>query len=259
MNPIQAVIIDDEAPARERVRFVLKGREDIIIAGEAENGQDGIELIEKEKPQLVFLDIQMPKLDGFGMLGRCSYIPAVVFISAYDEYAIQAFNVNAVDYLLKPYTKERFDAAVAKVLSSLQSRNQWAGWEEKISRLIEAYRQLPASDTMFLEQITVRDRHTFKIFDTGEIDFFRIDDGLLYLYHAGARYMVDTPLNNLESRLSPHLFLRVHRNSLVNIKRIEEVIPWGNSRLVLNFGKSGKVHVSRDNIRLLKERIGIRL
>jgi two-component system LytT family response regulator len=156
MSLIRTVIIDDEKPARSRVRFFLEEMDNIEIIGEAENGEDGVFLIENEKPQLVILDIQMPKLDGFGLLEKCSYKPAVIFISAYDEYAIHAFEVNAVDYLLKPYTKERFKNALKKVLiHSTESEY----WEKKINRLLESY----SLENHFLEQVTVKRGNSYKV------------------------------------------------------------------------------------------------
>lgn len=259
MNPIRAAIIDDETPARERIRFILQKRDDVVIVGEAENGLAGLHLIEREKPQLIFLDIQMPKLDGFGLLEQCSSIPAVVFISAYDEYALNAFEVNAIDYLLKPYTKERFDSAVEKVIKSLQSLDRLHAWEEKIGKLLDNYQKNREMESLPLDQITVKDGHSFRIFNVAAIDFFRMDEGLLHLYHEGEKFIVDTPLNNLEKKISPQNFFRVHRNSLINLKRIKKIIPWGNNKLVLDFGSSGKVHVSREKIRQLKGRVGIKL
>lgn len=252
MSLIRTVIIDDEQPARNRVRFFLEGLHNIEIIGEAENGEEGIVLIEQEKPQLVILDIQMPKLDGFGLLEKCSYKPAVIFISAYDEYAIHAFEVNAVDYLLKPYTKERFQDAINKVLVH---SNKTEYWEKKISRLLETY----SPENSFLEQVTVKKGNTFRVYSIDDIDFFKMDSGLLFLHHKGEKIHIDATLNQLESRTPPSHFFRVHRNSLVNLKKINEVIPWGQGRMVLDFGDSGKVHVSKEKIKLFKCKIGLRI
>lgn len=249
---IKALIIDDEKPARERVVFFLKERDDIFLVGEAQNGEEGLLLIESERPELIFLDIQMPKLDGFRMLEKCSYTPKVIFISAYDRHALHAFEVNAVDYLLKPYSRERFESAVNKVLEGYRGKDDW---EKKITSLINSYK----CNKEYLEQITVKQGYTFKVFNVEEIDFFRMDDGLLYLLSHGQKILIETPINQLEGRLSPQFFLRVHRNSLVNLKKVKEVIPWGRNRLVLDFGKSGSVHVSREKIKILKKRIGIKI
>jgi len=248
---IRTVIIDDEKPARDRMKFFLQDRIEFLIVGEAENGETGLELLEKEKPQLILLDIQMPIVDGFGMLKNCSYNPAVIFISAYDEYAIQAFDANASDYLLKPYTKERFNNALNKVINTIEDTGLW---EKKISSILNSY----TSQIKYLEQITVKKGHIYKIYEASDIDFFRMDDGLLFLYSSGEKAAVDSTLNQLEKKMDPVHFFRIHRNSLVNLKRIKEVIPWGQGRLTLNFAESGKVHISREKIKQLKQRIGLK-
>jgi len=248
---IKTAIIDDEKPARDRIRFFLKDELDIEIIGEAENGKLGLDLLEKEKPQLIFLDIQMPLLDGFTMLKNCSYNPAIIFISAYDEYALRAFDANAIDYLLKPYTKERFKKAIRKVITTV---NDTVMWEKKISSFLDSYK----SKVNYLDQITVKKGHIYKIYEMSDIDFFRMDEGLLFMYTMGEKINIGSSLNQLENKLDPLLFFRVHRNAIVNIKRIKEAIPWGQGRLTLNFGESGKVHISREKIKLLKQRIGLR-
>lgn len=249
---IRAIIIDDEKPARDRIHFFLEDIDKIEVIGEAANGLEGLELLEREHPDLIFLDIQMPKLNGFGLLERCSYQPAVIFISAYDEYALHAFEVNAVDYLLKPFTRERFNNAVNKVLNKSQDSEYW---EKTIFNVLHSFN----AEMGYLEQITVKQGNSFKVYDVNEIDFFRMEEGVLYLYSKGDRIYIDTPLNHLELKISPSNFLRVHRNAFVNLKKINEVIPWGQGRFVLNIGKSGSVHVSREKVKILKEKIGLRI
>jgi len=248
---IRTAIIDDEKPARDRVKFFLKESNSIEIIGEADNGEKGLALLEQDHPQLIFLDIQMPVMDGFNMLKKCSYNPAIIFISAYDEYAIQAFEANAADYLLKPYTKQRFDNALNKVIKTIADTEMW---ESRISSILEAYK----SKTNYLDQITVKKGHIYKIYDIKDIDFFRMDDGIIFLYSKGEKVVLDGSLNQLEKRMEPSIFFRVHRNAIVNLKRIKEVIPWGQGRLTLNFGESGKVHISRDKVKPLKRKIGLK-
>ncbi len=249
---IRTVIIDDEKPSRDRVRFFLSDYSEISIVGEAENGETGIALLNKETPQLVFLDIQMPIADGFHVLKSCSYHPAVIFISAYDEYAIHAFDVNAVDYLLKPYTKQRFHEAMERILSNVDDNTYW---DRKISSLLATYN----SKDEYLDRITVKKGYVYKIYETENIDFFRIDDGLLFLYTGGEKINLDTPLSQLERRLDPSIFFRAHRKAFINLRQIREVVPWGQGRYSLNFGDSGNVHVSRDSVKLLKQKIGLKI
>lgn len=249
---IRTVIIDDEKPSRDRVKYFLKEYNDISIVGEAENGEEGARLLNRKTPQLVFLDIQMPIADGFNVLKNCEYHPAVIFISAYDEYAIQAFDVNAVDYLLKPYTKQRFRKAMDRILAKLDDDIYW---DQKISSILATY----SSKNEYLDRVTVKKGYTYKIYETENIDFFKIDDGLLFLYINGERINLDTPLSQLEKRLDPTIFFRAHRQAYVNLKKIKELIPWGQGRYVLDFGESGKVQVSRDSVKLLKQKIGLKI
>ncbi len=249
---IRTVIIDDEKPSRERVRYFLEDYREITIVGEAENGREGREMINRMQPQLIFLDIQMPIADGFHVLKECSYNPAVIFISAYDEYAIQAFEVNAIDYLLKPYSKQRFDMSMERVLVSIEDS---ALWEGRISAILDSYRR----DDDYLSRITVKQGHIYRVMKTEEIDFFRVEDGLVFLYASGERINIDTPLVQLERRLSPYFYLRVHRNSIANLKRVENAIPWGNGKWVLEYTKSGRVQVSRDRVKILKQKIGLKI
>ncbi|MBN2658894.1 MAG: response regulator transcription factor [Spirochaetales bacterium] len=252
MNTISALIVDDEKPARDRVRFFLEDINEISIAGEAENGEEGLKLIEKLKPDLLILDIQMPQLDGFGMLGKCSYHPAVIFISAYDEYAINAFEVNAVDYLLKPYTKQRFVDAMNRVLAYVKDTGYW---ESKVSSLLESRQE--QSD--LLEHISVRKGNTYRVFDVNEIDYFKMDGGLLFLHSRGERYLIDSTLNQLEKRLPPALYYRIHRNAIANLKNIREILPWGQGRLALDFGTSGRIQVSKEKVSAFRKKVGLKI
>lgn len=249
---IRTVIIDDEKPSRERVSYFLEEYNEIIIIGEAENGGEGRNLINSEKPQLVFLDIQMPIADGFHVLEGCTYHPAVIFISAYDEYAIRAFEVNAVDYLLKPFSRQRFDSSMKRVLATLEDKDYW---EDKLSGILESYH----SGKNYLSRITVKQNYVYRVMETSDIDFFRVEEGLVFLYSSGERINIDTPLAQLEKRLSPSLYLRVHRNSIVNLKKIKNAIPWGTGKWVLDYGKSGRVQVSRNKVKILKEKIGLKI
>lgn len=252
MKAIKAIIVDDEKLARDRVRFFLKDLEAVTIAGEAENGEEGLKLFEEVKPDLLILDIQMPQLDGFGMLKKCSYHPAVIFISAYDEYAINAFEVNAVDYLLKPYTKKRFIDSINRVLKNVKDDDYW---DKKLTLLLESHS--PQND--LLDHISVRKGNTFKVFNVKDVDYFKMEDGLLFLHSKGDRLLVDTTLNHLEKRLSSHLFFRIHRNAIANLKNIREILPWGQGRLALDFGASGRIQVSKEKVSQFKKKIGLRI
>ena len=182
------------------------------------------------------------------MLDRLDYTPAVVFTTAFDEYAIRAFEVHAVDYLLKPYSRERFQQAVDRALSTMVEHDK--------------YRKIAAdygADRSFLQRVSVRDGHVFNVIPVDQIDFFRSDDGIVFLYQGGHRHVIDSTLIQLEEQLDPALFLRVHRNSIVNLDRIIKIVPWGQGQLAISFSDGDRVFISRRHIDEFRRRIGLRL
>ena len=247
---ISAVIVDDENPARSRLRRYLGSYPDITIVAELSDGAEALKVLAEKKPDLLFLDIQMPVMNGFELLDRIDDLPAVIFISAYDEYALRAFEVNAVDYLLKPYSQERFRKAVDRAIAEIG----WpAKWKDKIENLLSYIREQKS----YLTKIPYRSGHFFQIIDSKDVDFFRIEDGCL-IFHSGAkRQRVDYTLAQLEERLDPGVFLRVHRNAIANLGRIHRVLPWGQGRIVLDYADSGHLQVSRDKTPLVKTLLGL--
>lgn len=243
-------IIDDEFRARERVRDLLINETNFSISGEADNGSDAVDLIDRVTPDLVILDIKMPGLSGFQILQEATHKPAVIFVTAFNEHAVQAFDVHAIDYLLKPFQDERFYEAISRVQIG-ESPNT-----DTISELRELI-EGSVNNKSYLDRITVKDRFEFRVIPVVEIDFFSTEDGLVFLHADGIKYVIDQTLTQLEKKLDPDLFFRAHRKSLVNIKKVDRMVPWGRGRYVLRFSNDEKVHLSKEKTRKFKRLIGL--
>jgi two-component system LytT family response regulator len=214
MTPTRAVIVDDEALARERVRTLLTGASGITVVAECSGGREAVEKILAERPDLVLLDVQMPDLDGFEVLEAVAseWLPAVIFVTAYDEYAIKAFDVHAIDYLLKPIEPERFRKALARV----QKRDLIAMLDERP-----------------IDRLVIRTRSKVSFLKPSEIDWIEAD-GKHAILHAGREtHVVRHTLTRLEQRLASHGFVRVHRSAIVNVDRIKELEPWFHGEFVV--------------------------
>ena len=243
-------IIDDEFRSRERVRNLLKADPGFIIFGEADNGRDAVELINRKKPDLVILDIKMPGLSGFQILQEAVHKPSVIFVTAYNEHAVEAFDVHAIDYLLKPFQDQRFYEAISRLSLGGAPNNDTL---IELRALIEGTVQKKP----YQDRITVKDRFEYRVLDVEDIDFFSTEDGLVFLHSKGIRYVIDQTLLQLEENLNPDLFFRAHRKSLVNIKKVERIVPWGRGRYVLRFKGDEKVHLSKEKTRKFKRLIGL--
>lgn len=263
-NKIRTLVIDDEPAARRGVAMLLERDPDILVIGEAASGKEAVRKILEEKPDLVFLDVQMPELNGFKVLEAIGgqHVPAVIFVTAYDQHALQAFDVNAVDYLLKPFEDDRFWAAVRRAKAEIV-RRQTDALSNKLSHLLDYLQtsKLPeaaaapapaaaAASTTPTETIT-RDRILLK--SGGEIYFLKADEidwieaeGDYMKFHAGGRvHLLRETMGNLESRLDPKRFIRIHRSTIVNIDRVKKLSPSfaGEYAVILHDGT--KLRLSR--------------
>ncbi len=246
---IRTLVVDDEKPARLRMRSLLQKIPEIELVGEAENGEIALEFINRAHPDLVFLDIQMPILNGFQVLERMTYTPEIVFVTAWDRYAIRAFEVNAVDYLLKPYSSDRLLRAIEKATRALRDN---VDRRAQILAVLERYRE---SETR-LQRITVRKNDEFFVIEVEAVDFFRAEDGLVFLHAGAERYLADKTLQDLEQSLDPSVFYRIHRGAIVNLNRIETVSPAGNGKFEIESANYEKLIVSRDRARKFKSLTG---
>lgn len=246
MNSIRTLIVDDEAPARDRLRRLLAGLEGIQVIGEAEDGIQAVEMIEKHRPDLILLDIQMPSLDGFGVLQALEDPPAVIFVTAYDEYALRAFEVHAMDYLLKPFSRERLQEAIRRAQETLAGERDLAAG---LRPLLESL----AAEGRYLTRLAVHDRDCIRVLDADEVDWIGIEDEQA-MVHAGEQvYPVRRTLTELEARLDPKRFFRAHRSAIINLDRVQEIIPWFKGSHILRLTTGAEVDLSRAQVRALRK------
>jgi two-component system LytT family response regulator len=217
---VRTIVVDDEPLARDRLIQLLRAEQDIEVIGEAANGREAIQLIRKERPALVFLDVQMPELDGFGVLAELSEEerPAVVFVTAYDKFALKAFDVHAIDYLLKPFDKERFQTALHRALDHL-SRQKPQAIHDQLTALLQELRPAPQPD-----RIAVKSEGRVVFVKTGDIDWVEAADNYVSLHVGKDSHLLRETMTSIESRL-PKQFLRISRSTIVNTERIKELQP----------------------------------
>jgi two-component system, LytTR family, response regulator len=229
---IRTLIVDDEPTARRGVRLMLANDRMIEVVGEAANGFEAVELIRREQPDLVFLDVQMPGCDGFQVLekiGRAS-APAVIFVTAYDEHALQAFEVNAVDYLLKPYDDERFNSAVARGKEAVRRRSVEAD-NSRLNQLMEFLQsrmgvQIPVEPPEeSRDRILIKSSGDIYFLKAEEIDWIEAEGDYMKFHAAGRSHLMRETMARLETRLDPKRFIRIHRSTIVNIDRLRKLSP----------------------------------
>jgi len=255
---ISAVIVDDEKLAREELHYLLKQVGDIEVLAEGSNGVEAVSLIKEHNPDLVFLDVQMPGLDGFGvikkLLDKKIALPQIVFATAFDQYAVKAFEVNAVDYLLKPFDKKRVSQAIERARKKLQTAGA-AGNErvDALVKLLEAQRPQKS-------KVLLRSAGRLYLVDQKDVCFASIEDGIISVVatHLEGQSNCRT-LEELLAGLDAEMFWRAHRSYVVNINRIKEVVPWFKSsyQLRMDDKKQSEVPVSRAQTKRLRELFGL--
>lgn len=242
---MRVLIVDDERPARSRLRRLLESFGDVEIVGEADSGVAALEAIERLKPELVFLDVQMPTLNGFEVIRelRGPDVPLVIFVTAYDQYALKAFEVSAVDYLMKPVEPERLEKALAKVrgrptLSSL----------EKLTAALT-----PRS---YLERVVGRRGTRLFVLPLTQVQAFVAEDELVFALMPEGRVMVGYTLRDLELKLDPDKFARVHKQTIVNLASIAEIEPLGSGGAMSRLQGGASIEISRRYRGTLREKLG---
>ncbi len=237
---LNILVVDDEKPSRNKtIRFIKKQRPDAVVT-EAQDGGEAIEKIESLKPDLVFLDIQMPGLNGFDVIKRMDMInmPPVVFITAFDEYAVQAFEVHAVDYLLKPFDFKRFQTAFNRALDS-----SGPGSNEKIRETINLMLEQKDQRPDYLTRLMVKKDERITIVNTEEIQFIKSQGKYAEIHTQDQCHLIRRSLQSLQDQLDPTLFFRIHRSSIVNIEFIKELQAWfhGDYNVILKDGTELKL------------------
>lgn len=223
---LQAVIVDDEPLARRNVRSLLKRHPEIEVLAECPNGAQAIALLNHAEIDLLFLDVQMPELSGFDVLEKitCKKMPAIIFITAYDQFAIKAFEVSAIDYLLKPLDGERFEAALSRAISNLRNR-EMADVEQRLVNLLNARESSTATPTSgeYLKRMVIRSASRVFFLRTEEIDYIEANDYYANIHIAGKQHLIRESIKDLEVQLDPKQFIRIHRSTIVNVDRIKEL------------------------------------
>jgi two-component system, LytTR family, response regulator len=243
MKPIGAMIVDDEELARGLIREMLRKHPDIEVVAECANGFEAVKAAAEHQPGLIFLDVQMPKLDGFEVLELVGADAAVIFVTAYDTYAMRAFDVHAVDYLLKPFSEERFDAA-------LERARQRNGQKMPDPAELSAAARPPSQ---YLERIVIRDGTKVHILPVAKLDYVEAQDDYVSLHSGGKDYLKQQTISSLESALDPSRFIRIHRSYIVNLERVVKMEPYTKESRVAVLANGKQLPVSRAGYARLSE------
>jgi len=251
MDVIKTLIVDDERLARETLRLLLKNHKQVEIIGECENGSEAVKVLQKEALDLVFLDIQMPELNGFDVIQKVGpeKMPVVIFVTAYDQYALQAFEARALDYLLKPFDDERFDQALERAIERIHQRQVG----ELSTRLVDLIGSKTDSGTMrvnnepskgsFLERIMIKERGSMFFIKVDEIDWVEAAGDYVSIHVGPKSHLLRETMSGLMKKLNPRQFVRVHRSSIVKVDSIRELKPYfhGDYIIILKNGKELKL------------------
>jgi two-component system LytT family response regulator len=243
MMKTRTLIVDDELLARERVRQLLQQEPEIEIVGECSNGREAVGAIQEKRPELIFLDVQMPELDGFGVLAElgAGERPAVVFVTAYDKFALKAFEVHAVDYLLKPFDKERFHTALRRALDQF-ARQQPGQIQKQISALLQELRPVQQSD-----RLAVKSEGRVVFLKTSDLDWVEAADNYVSLHVGKESHLLRETMSSIEQRLPVEKFIRISRSTIVNADRIKELQPLFHGEYAVILRDGTKLTLSRSH------------
>ncbi len=249
-NNIRAIIVEDEAPARDLIKAFLKNNEHIELIAECADGFSGVKAINENKPDLVFLDIQMPKLTGFELIELLDDIPEIIFTTAYDQYAIKAFELSAVDYLMKPFSKQRFDEAIEKVRSRMLLKSETPAKIKKLSRAA-------IEESGEIERLFVKTGSKIDVVNVSDIIRIEAFDDYVEIYTGERKYLKKETMNYLEKSLPAKTFSRIHRSNIVNVNFIKKIERYGKESYLLILTDGSRVNVSKSRIKDLKQQLGI--
>jgi two-component system, LytTR family, response regulator len=251
---VRALIADDEPLARQRLRMLLQDELWLEVIGEAKDGASTIAAIQKLQPDLVFLDVEMPNGTGFDVIRTigASQMPFVVFVTAYDKYALKAFDVHAVDYLLKPFDRDRFRQALSRARGQLE---RVSGGELE-RRLLQLVQDLTPSPQQRLERFVIKSGGRVFFVPTMEIDWIEAAGNYVKLHVGSDEHLFRETMNAIEAKLNPDAFFRIHRSHIVNVERIRELQPWFNGEYVVFLKNGTRLTLSRGYREKLQERIG---
>lgn len=248
---IRAIIVDDEPLARERICTLLRGASDVEVVAQCGDGRKAIAAIEKHRPDLLFLDVQMPEPDGFGVLASLSpeKLPVVVFVTAYDRYALKAFEASALDYLLKPFDRERFETAIARARTHVEQK-QAGKLNAKLLALLE---QKPGAK--YAERLVVKTAGRITFLRTDEIDWVEAHGNYACLHVGKDTHLLRETMSAIEARLDPQKFIRIHRSTIANLERIKELHPSFHGDFIVVLRNGTQLTLSRTHRRELQRRL----
>jgi two-component system, LytTR family, response regulator len=244
-KPLRAVIVDDEELARGFLREMLGMHADIEVVAECPNGFEAVKSIGETSPDLLFLDVQMPKLDGFEVLELIEPGPVVIFVTAYDQYAMRAFDAHAVDYLLKPFSRERFEKALERARMRLGEH----ATRPDLASSARAPEERP-------ERIVVKDGPRVHVIPIDKLDYAEAQDDYVALHSGGKSYLKQQPIASLEALLDPARFVRIHRSVIVNLERVARIEPYGKESRLAILSDGARLPVSRSGYAKLLEAMG---
>jgi two-component system LytT family response regulator len=253
VSKIRTMVVDDEPVARERIVSLLQQEQDIEVVGECADGHQAVNAIQVHHPDLVFLDVQMPAVDGFGVIQQvgADRMPPVVFVTAYDEYALRAFEVHAIDYLLKPFGRDRFQQTLQHAREHLERRRA-GDLGKRLLALVQDLKPEPQK----LDRLVVKSGGRVFFLRTDEIDWIEAAGNYVRLHLSEDSHLFRETMNNMESRLDTHRFVRIHRSRIVNTDRIKELQPWFNGEYVVVLQNGARLTLSRGYREKLQERLG---
>lgn len=249
---LSAIIVDDEPLARERIRTLLEAEADVEILAECASGPEAIEVLQARRPDLLFLDVQMPEMDGFAVLRQLAPpLPLVIFVTAFDEHAVKAFEAQALDYVLKPFKVARFKAAVARA-RELVARRQPDETTRRLLAMLEQQREHAKPE--YLSRVVVRDRNKVRFVKTAEIDWIEASGNYVVLHAGKENHVVRETLATFEAQLSPKEFVRVSRSAMVNLDRVEHFEPTFNNEHVIVLANGARLPMTR-GLRELQDKL----
>lgn len=253
MKKIKALIVDDEPLARERLASLLTAEPDIEIVGQCRDGEEAVTAIEDVSPNLVFLDVQMPLMSGFDVIESVgsARMPLVIFVTAYDQHALRAFQVQALDYLLKPFDRERFSAALQRARTQLE-REETGDLGRRLMALVKDLRK----DQPRAERLVVKSSGRLYFLRADEIDWVEAAGNYVRLHVGTTAHLIRETMTAIEGRLDPEKFFRIHRCRMVNMERIQELQPWLNGEYSVVLRTGARLTLSRGYREKLQERLG---
>lgn len=254
LEPIHVLVADDELPARQRLIDLLQRDDQVASVSEAADGETAVEMIQRQKPHLLFLDVQMPELDGLGVIDAigAADMPLTVFVTAYDQHAIRAFEASALDYLLKPFSDERFEATMARVKARLDERSM-KEFGQRVMKMVSA---APSAPEKRLDRLVVKAGGTTRFIRVIDIDWIEAAGVYVTLHVAGKELLYRAALNDLAEKLDPRRFVRVHRSALINIESVVQLEPISHGEFEAVLKNGSRTRVSRTYRGQLEKRLG---